>query len=51
MPLRLLLLATAGLCRAAFVVEVGELQVESPRQTMGLSVANFGKPIYGGTLR
>ena len=39
---------------ADFVVETGVLEVELPlsgRGRFGMSLANFGKPLYGGTLR
>ena len=39
---------------ADFVVESGTLEVELPisgRGRYGMSLANFGDPIYGGTLR
>ena len=48
----LLLLAT--LAGADFVVEEGTVSVQLPltgRGTYDMSLANFGKPIYGGTLR
>jgi hypothetical protein len=40
------------LAHAAFVVEQGSLTLESPSNSVyAISVANFGRSIYGGTLR